>query len=559
MKRLPIPAEALDQHLAITGKTGAGKTFTAKGLVEWLLGQSRRVCIVDPTGAWWGLKSSADGKRPGFPVVIFGGPHADVPIDRTSAAALGEFIASAAGAALVDLSEMGTREMHQFMAKFCESVYARNKDTLHLIIDEADEFAPQRPLPDTKVMLNRVDRIVRRGRIRGFRVMMITQRPAVLHKDVLTQANTLIAMRLTAPQDRNAIREWIKDQADLTEGKNVIESLVRLEPGTGWVWAPEFDFLERVKFPLIKTFDSSKAPEPGAEHPHVSLAEVDLGELRERFAHIEAEAKANDPAELKRRVAQLERDLAMAQRGAQDTAALREANERIRALAAERDNALRQINGMQGQLVRVAADMKNASDRLGGLIGDEMATAIPAAPVVASIPARPATPPAHSRGGNGSAPSRDGVRLPKGERATLIAAAQHPAGCTRTQLTILTGYKRSSRDAYIQRLREKAFISQEHGRIVATDAGVAALGSDYEPLPTGAALLDWWRERLPQGERQVLDVLVTRWPNAAARSEIDAVTDYRRSSRDAYIQRLKARELVTTGDDGVRAADTLFT
>lgn len=28
-----IPLEIADQHIAITGKTGAGKTFTAKGLV----------------------------------------------------------------------------------------------------------------------------------------------------------------------------------------------------------------------------------------------------------------------------------------------------------------------------------------------------------------------------------------------------------------------------------------------------------------------------------------------------------------------------------------------
>ena len=34
---MTLPPAALDQHLAIVGKTGSGKTYAAKGLVERLL------------------------------------------------------------------------------------------------------------------------------------------------------------------------------------------------------------------------------------------------------------------------------------------------------------------------------------------------------------------------------------------------------------------------------------------------------------------------------------------------------------------------------------------
>ena len=64
-----LPPDALAQHIAVLGKTGSGKTFAMKGaLVEPLLEGGRRVGIVDPTGAWWGLRSSRDGKGPGFPL-----------------------------------------------------------------------------------------------------------------------------------------------------------------------------------------------------------------------------------------------------------------------------------------------------------------------------------------------------------------------------------------------------------------------------------------------------------------------------------------------------------
>jgi DNA helicase HerA-like ATPase len=69
----PIPDAALASHIAILGKTGSGKTYAAKGVVESILTEGGRVCVIDPTGAWHGLRSSASGKRAGFPVVIFGG------------------------------------------------------------------------------------------------------------------------------------------------------------------------------------------------------------------------------------------------------------------------------------------------------------------------------------------------------------------------------------------------------------------------------------------------------------------------------------------------------
>ncbi len=44
--------------------------------------------------------------------------------------------------------------------------------------------------PDGYDLLQRVEEIVRRGRIRGFVPWLISQRPAVLHKDVLSQAES---------------------------------------------------------------------------------------------------------------------------------------------------------------------------------------------------------------------------------------------------------------------------------------------------------------------------------------------------------------------------------
>jgi hypothetical protein len=83
---------ALDERVAIVGTSGSGKTYAAKGLVELLLTSVARICVVDPLGVWWGLRSSADGITPGFPVIVFGGRHADVPLDEGMGAALGRVV-----------------------------------------------------------------------------------------------------------------------------------------------------------------------------------------------------------------------------------------------------------------------------------------------------------------------------------------------------------------------------------------------------------------------------------------------------------------------------------
>ncbi len=152
-----------------------------------------------------------------------------------------------------------------------------------------------------------------------------------------------------------------------------------------------------------------------------------------------------------------------------------------------------------------------------------------------------------------------GTKLPPGERAILIAAAQYSDGVDRDQLSVLTGYKRSSRDAYIQRLREKGLVEITGNVLVATPDGVLALGSDYRRLPTGEALQEYWRARLPEGERKVLEILLSAGGKSVPREVIDESTEYKRSSRDAYLQRLAARRLVEySGRGEVKASSTLF-
>lgn len=278
----PIPDAALDGDIAILGRKGGGKTFTAKGLVERLLDLDRRVLVLDPLGVWAGLRTAADGEKPGYPVAVFGGDHGDLPLDTAAAVPMADVLARENVPAVLDLSNLSKTAQQSFLLAFLHELRRVNRDALTIVLEEADVFAPQNPLgDDSKLLHSEIDWIARRGRFRGFRLITVTQRPARLSKDVLTQCSTLIAHKLPAPQDQAAVKAWVDGNGDAVKAKEVLDTLARLDVGEAWVYAPEHDILRRARFPLIKTLDTSATPKAGEKRIEPkTLAQVDLAPIK---------------------------------------------------------------------------------------------------------------------------------------------------------------------------------------------------------------------------------------------------------------------------------------
>ena len=525
----PIPDEATKNVLAIVGKTGSGKTYTAKGALERVLALGARVCVLDPTGAWWGLRSSADGEHDGFPVVVFGGDHADVPLEETTGVALGELIAVEAMQCVVDLSAMTMGGRVRFVTAFLEALYAKNRSPLYLVLDEADLFAPQRPLPDQTVMLNRVEQIVRRGRIKGFRPWVITQRPAELHKSVLSQAGTLVAMKLTAPQDRDAIGAWIEGQADRDQGKKLLADLPKLKTGEGYVWSPATDLLAKARFPAIKTFDSSRTPEDGEELAEPTrLAAVDLSAIRKRLVVETKAATDADPKALRKRIADLESQTAARPAGV-DPAQL--AAEHTRGIVEGRLEMAREF----GSAIAVVLERFRAATP---------AATPPAPPTIPAIVRSAAT-----GGGSG------GAEL----RVLRVLAQRHPARFTMPQWATLAGMKRTGGtwQTYVSRLRTSGYLDQRDGTYGVTPAGLAASGGAPAQPQTAGEVQAMWRQALGGGAAKMLDVLIEVYPHGLDRANL---ADRLRmvasgGTFQTYLSRLKSNGLVTIEGRKVHATD----
>lgn len=279
-------SELTDTQTAILGATGAGKTVTAKGHVEALLDAGRHVCVLDPTGAWYGLRSAADGHGPGFDIPIFGGRHGDVEITADMGEAVASIVAGGVSA-IVDISDLRTgAEQRRFARDLCRRLRAKPNGNFHFVVDEADEFAAQKPRDDYGFQVGEeLIWMAKRGRLPGFVLTLITQRPASIDKEVLSQAQTLIVHQLVAPVDQKPVIDYLKDHADKATLAQIKGSLASLERGERWIYSPRLGVLERGLSPMPRTFDSSRTPEPGEQTAEPKmLANIDLAAIRKALA-----------------------------------------------------------------------------------------------------------------------------------------------------------------------------------------------------------------------------------------------------------------------------------
>ena len=317
MSKLPFPERVLHQHIATLGKTGAGKSSAMRVIAEHLLDHDKRTTVIDPKGDWWGLKSSADGKAGGYPVIMFGDfkePRAsDVPINDRSGKHVAELIATGNRPCVLGFRGWMPAQLVRFWLEFAPALFNTNEGELYLIIDEVHNFAPKGKImdPDSGKCLHWTNRIMSEGRGLGLTFFIASQRPQKVHNDTLDCCETLIAMRVAHPAARQSVKDWIDGNGDPAKGKEVLATLAQLKRGEAWVWSPENEVgPTRVQFPMFSTFDSFAPPQLQKRVTNSGWSTVDLEAVKQKLASVIAEQKANDPKELKAEVVRLKQELA---------------------------------------------------------------------------------------------------------------------------------------------------------------------------------------------------------------------------------------------------------
>ena len=536
------------------------------------------VVIVDITGAHWGLKSSADGKGEGFRVAIFGGKHADVPLEENAGAVVARAIVEKRFSAILDFSIMTKAAMKRFLLAFAEELYRINELPIHLICDEADRYAPQKPDGDDAKLIAAFDDIVSRGGIKGIGVSLITQRSAKLNKNLLTQCELLIALRIVHPLDAKSVMEWIEMHATEAEAKEMLSSLPTLPIGTAWFWWPndgDRNIFERVTIRTRTTFDSGATPKVGAvraQPKHVT--KIDLQQLGADIAAAVERAKANDPAALRAEIARLKGEVSKAT-SAQLSAELMSPKPLIQPQHEAALNRLaQQIEAARVIIVGQGERITKAGEELARL-REELTGAAKAhlhairAPAPLPLPAKRAQAVAAVKpakvlysGTPIGAPANDDSAMSTPQRKILTILAQRGEGCTMEKIALLGCYRIGGgfRNLFSQ-LRAKGWIEGENaGTMTITDAGRDALGA-FEPLPVGSALGRYWLNSSAFGmaEKKILGLLLEN-PAGMTMEEVASALGYSIGGgfRNLFSKLRTAGVLVGSNSERMRAHPDLF-
>lgn len=557
-----LPIDLATDAIAVVGRRSSGKSHFSRVGAEEMLDAGLQVVVVDPLDCWWGLKSSKSGKAAGYNIAVFGGERGDLPLPETSGKVLAEVVVRERISAVLSLRHMSKSAGRRFVADFCEALFhlkgrVENRTPLHVFVDEADMFVPQRVLGEDARCHGAVDNLVRRGRTSGVGVSLITQRPAVISKDVLTQAQVLVSFQLTGPQDKRAVESWIEDvtDADKRKEKEVVSSLASLKRGEAWVWAPASLGLLRVEVRDTRTFDSSFTPRLGEARPQPrTLAQVDVPALEKLLESTVEEARASDPTALRRRVKELE--AALLARGKSHgnskngvpAAEVAQLTKRISELerGQQRECAEAAARAIEAYRADVFAGVEMSVNNLHSLLSQAVALL---KPYSKPVPVPELVTPAGARrwlrdnapkfagdadgasgnttsisvgapaglsaaqflGADADAPDL-GKNLGSGkDRMLLWLARHHPNPVSKKKLAMLCGMspRSGTYSTYLSDLRSSGLIEYpNNSSAVATQAGVDK-ASPFPPMPSGGDLLNMWRNFIGGGgQLRIFDAMV---------------------------------------------------
>lgn len=559
-----LPLEAVTRTFAFLGDRGSGKTSSAVVMAEEMADAGAQFVAIDPTGAWSGIRTSADGKRPGKPVLVFGGDAGDIALEPGMGAAVAQFVVDTSQSAVLDLLLLRKGEQVALLADFFESLYHLNREALHVFVDEADRVAPQQPRErggHAPRLLGAIEDVFKLGRRKGLGGSLITQRPQTLNKSVLEACATLVAHRMVAPRVRAAIREWVEAQGDPEHEQTMMASLATLDDGEAWWWSPQFlKAFERVNVRPKRTFDSSATPEVGQTvvRPGARAA-VDVEQLRAYFAELVDRQADDDSERLKLRIAELERELEQLRGGT------------FASLRRERDLAVDRASRASEKLGRIAEVIDDAAV-------DSPAEDVPSAPARrdmsredlrdVSAPGRGDTSPLEAADASRTT-SRNGTPLKAGMKRIIIVLARYPQPLTRAELSTLAVVARGGTlSDYLSALRRAGLIDEPDGRVVLSEAGrrvvIGELSAQrtaelapYTPDEVAALHLG----KLKAGARRMLDVLMRAHPEGFTRSELSGLAGVAKGGTlSDYLSNLRSKGLIEERGRGRRiyAGPTLY-
>ncbi|MGM0591503.1 MAG: helicase HerA domain-containing protein [Halobacteriota archaeon] len=300
---LPV-VEILTGRGFVTGKSGSGKSNTASVVIENLLDNGFPVMIIDTDGEYYGLKEEYEILHAGAD------EECDIQVSPEHAERLAMLALEQNVPIILDVSGyLDDAEAKELLTATARQLFAKEKKLKKpflMVVEEVHEYIPEGGgMDETGRMLIKIGK---RGRKHGLGILGISQRPADVKKDYITQCDWLVWHRLTWRNDTKVVGRIL--------GSEYAEEIEGMGDGEAFLVTDWSESVRRVQFRRKQTFDAGATPGlDDFERPELKSVSGDLvAELRDITN--EQERRESELADLRQqlekrdqRIRQLEQEL----------------------------------------------------------------------------------------------------------------------------------------------------------------------------------------------------------------------------------------------------------
>ncbi|OYR58745.1 helicase HerA domain-containing protein, partial [Halorubrum halodurans] len=266
---LPV-VDVLTGRSFITGKSGSGKSNTASVVIENLLDNGFPVIIVDTDGEYYGLKEEYEILHAGAD------DECDIVVSPEHAEKLANLALEQNVPIILDVSGYLEEDTaNELLLEVVKQLFAKEKrlkKPFLLVVEECHEYIPEGGgMDETGKMLIKVGK---RGRKHGLGIVGISQRPADVKKDFITQCDWLCWHRLTWDNDTKVVGRIL--------GSKYASAVEDLGDGEAFLMTDWDESIRRIQFHRKETFDAGATPGlDDFERPELKSVSSDLvGELQ---------------------------------------------------------------------------------------------------------------------------------------------------------------------------------------------------------------------------------------------------------------------------------------
>lgn len=230
-KHLHLPAYGEDSVISsvffVTGKRGSGKSWTTAVMMEEFNRLGLQFVCFDAL--------DAHGNLPDLPGVEALTPAIGQSVDMK---ALVKRLGETNKSLVIKLAGLPLLTQQELVADYCEALLeAHLGKGIHTVIEECQDFIPQMGRP---ISFDPIVRLCKLGRALGYGATLVSQRPAGVNKEALSQASIYLVHNVINNRDLKALDEQLSFGTDKKVVKRLLNGIAAARKGECVAYAPEF-------------------------------------------------------------------------------------------------------------------------------------------------------------------------------------------------------------------------------------------------------------------------------------------------------------------------------